>query len=1390
MKKVFILLITFLAIVFVLNVFFYSDTQAATVCSFTNSLYFGVNSDDVLCLQKYLNSAGFAVAASGTGSPGSETTFYGSLTRTAIAKWQAANNVSPAAGYFGVISRAKFNELNQVATGASLLEPPESPVGTNPPAPTAKITAGSTIGKPQPVGDKLIGPWNVPDLHCAPYDLVAVSQSDANVIYITSSFSENNCGVYKSNDGGETFWAANGSGDFKLRGFPNGKYYLPITAISIAPNNSDLIYVGTSRADNGSIFKSIDGGKNWTNISGERALGWFGREISGQIDSIAIDPKDSNTVYIGLSENIAAGPVGKIYKTSNGGTDWGEIKSGRVNDAFFIAIDPKNTNTIYTYTKNFTRGKLNIGGLGDIPYTGISSGLYKSINQGNTWKSLIVGDSSPTIGDLEIDPFDSSILYISTGRMEAIFIIPWCILGSSCGSPGIKKTTTGDEKWFPFNTQLLTTTIVADSAIPNVVYTATVNPLKIFYSVEGSEWLPLGMQNDVQLPSLISPLRLYINGPKRVLYAPTSDGIYIIKLEQVDKITPLPTLPASQTLSVSLSVSQSSVTAGQSVSLTANVSGTAQGTINYTFYCNRSDSGANIISGWNAKFNGVSDNPKTATNICNYSNPGTYTAKVITERGSASPAEAHISINVTSSLQPPIEIAPTPTCSFARDLYQSVRGNDVLCLQKYLNASGFNVASNGSGSPGNETDYFGPLMAKAVANWQTANSISPASGYFGTLSRAKFNVAPIPTPIVCVPNWQCNNWSICSGGQQTRTCTNSNNCGVSTGEPSQIQSCVTPNPTPVVSPPQIKSISPNSPPASNASQWVTINGTGFVSGLKIILRTGNEVYTIPVTSGFINSNQINITPNFTATPAPWTVQAVNPDGGQSNMFSFNVSASVTTPAPTPTPTLSVSISANPTSGSAPLNAVSLTAAVTGSAQGTINYTFYCNRSDSGTNITSGWDAKFDGVFDNPKIAVCNYQNAGTYTAKVIAERGSAPPAEARISINVTSSPIPACTPNWQCSGFGSCINGQQTQTCTDTNNCGVSTNVPVLTQSCTVSCIPNWQTGAWSTCVNGQQTRTVTDYNNCGTTTGKPSQTQSCATASPAPVITSLSPNPPLTQNASQWLTINGTGFVQGLKIVLRTGSEVYEIPITSGYVSSNQVRIYPNLTVQPALWTVQAINPDGGQSNMFGFSVTAVNTPAPQTLYVSLSANPSSITAGQNASLTADVSGTAQGTIHYQFDCTNNGSYEVDVVNNTDPYTTSLCSYPSSGTYTAKVHVERGTAWPPAEATVSITVNAATPVAPVVNLVLSLWPASGAKGTRFTFAGSGFNPGGVIQEIITKPDGARYAPNYLTANAQGSATKTYDSSTASIFGTYTIYWVDESTGKQSNTVYETISAY
>lgn len=86
-----------------------ASTGGTTVTSatFTRNLTVGSTGSDVKALQQWLNANGYTVAVSGAGSVGSETTYFGNATKAALAKFQAANGISPAVGYFGPITRAK-----------------------------------------------------------------------------------------------------------------------------------------------------------------------------------------------------------------------------------------------------------------------------------------------------------------------------------------------------------------------------------------------------------------------------------------------------------------------------------------------------------------------------------------------------------------------------------------------------------------------------------------------------------------------------------------------------------------------------------------------------------------------------------------------------------------------------------------------------------------------------------------------------------------------------------------------------------------------------------------------------------------------------------------------------------------------------------------------------------------------------------------------------------------------------------------------------------------------------------------------------------------------------------------------------------------------------------
>jgi hypothetical protein len=79
-------------------------TASADAYVFTRALTIGSQGADVTALQNYLIGAGFSIPAGATG-------YFGAQTQAAVAAWQTANGVTPAAGYFGPVSQAKYNAL-------------------------------------------------------------------------------------------------------------------------------------------------------------------------------------------------------------------------------------------------------------------------------------------------------------------------------------------------------------------------------------------------------------------------------------------------------------------------------------------------------------------------------------------------------------------------------------------------------------------------------------------------------------------------------------------------------------------------------------------------------------------------------------------------------------------------------------------------------------------------------------------------------------------------------------------------------------------------------------------------------------------------------------------------------------------------------------------------------------------------------------------------------------------------------------------------------------------------------------------------------------------------------------------------------------------------------
>jgi hypothetical protein len=95
------------------------QSEAPIAFLFSKDLQFGRQDAQIKWLQEFLNDAGYSVASSGSGSPGNESVYFGSLTRHALELYQAAHNITPAAGYFGPLTRAYIASHEEQYAGFS-----------------------------------------------------------------------------------------------------------------------------------------------------------------------------------------------------------------------------------------------------------------------------------------------------------------------------------------------------------------------------------------------------------------------------------------------------------------------------------------------------------------------------------------------------------------------------------------------------------------------------------------------------------------------------------------------------------------------------------------------------------------------------------------------------------------------------------------------------------------------------------------------------------------------------------------------------------------------------------------------------------------------------------------------------------------------------------------------------------------------------------------------------------------------------------------------------------------------------------------------------------------------------------------------------------------------
>ena len=155
-----------------------------------------------------------------------------------------------------------------------------------------------------------------------------------------------------------------------------------IGAIAIAPSDHNVIYAGTGEAAirgnttyGTGVFKSVDGGRTWQNV---------GLKDSHQIGALIIDPRNENVVLVAaLGHAFGPNQERGIFRTADGGITWTKVLLKDENTGGIdVVFDPHNPNIVFASLWQARRQPwfFSSGGQG--------SGLYRSEDNGVTWKHL------------------------------------------------------------------------------------------------------------------------------------------------------------------------------------------------------------------------------------------------------------------------------------------------------------------------------------------------------------------------------------------------------------------------------------------------------------------------------------------------------------------------------------------------------------------------------------------------------------------------------------------------------------------------------------------------------------------------------------------------------------------------------------------------------------------------------------------------------------------------------------------------------------------------------------------------------------------------------------------------------------------------------------------
>lgn len=163
-----------------------------------------------------------------------------------------------------------------------------------------------------------------------------------------------------------------------------------ISDIAIHPNDSSLWYIATA---GGGLLKSTNQGVTLTHH--------FDKQNTVSIGAIATDPSNKDVLWVGTGEANPRNSVSYgdgVYKSTDGGKTFEHLGLKETYQIGRILVDPKKTDTVY------------VGALGRLYGTNRERGVYKTTDGGKTWEHSLYIDDQTGVIDMVMHPKDPNVI--------------------------------------------------------------------------------------------------------------------------------------------------------------------------------------------------------------------------------------------------------------------------------------------------------------------------------------------------------------------------------------------------------------------------------------------------------------------------------------------------------------------------------------------------------------------------------------------------------------------------------------------------------------------------------------------------------------------------------------------------------------------------------------------------------------------------------------------------------------------------------------------------------------------------------------------------------------------------------------------------------------------